>query len=368
MAIPTTGKGIVVRKAQEANALGYKNDAPLVSYPIPALKKGQILVRIAAVAFNHKDVWIRKGMYPGITQGAFYGGDGAGVVVASGDEGDALVNQRVFLTPSRGWWADPTGPEDGGVFPLGGFKLSPGGTFAEYIVLEREHVIPTPQHLDDLQAAAWPLGGVTAWRAAMVNAGVKAGHAVIITGIGGGVALQALQFCVAAGASVYVTSGSQEKLQKAIALGAKGGASYKDEDWPTQLLTQLRKEKAGAYFDAVIDSSGGEILAKVAKQKCIRSGGKVVCYGMTAGGTITMTMREVLLNLQLIGSTMGSHKDLEDATRFMEQHKLVPVVSHVLDGLESAEQGFQLIHRGEQFGKVVIKLREPSSGGTSARL
>ncbi|KAH6903096.1 hypothetical protein BKA70DRAFT_1303236 [Coprinopsis sp. MPI-PUGE-AT-0042] len=354
MAIPTTAKGIIVRKSEstQKSPNGYINDAVLVDYEIPHLQPGQVLVKMLAVGFNHKDVWIRKGQYPGITQGAFFGGDGMGVVVASADTNDTLVDERVFLAPSRGWKSDPRGPESRFTI-LGCGAVKPGGTFAEYIVVERENVIKVPPHLDDVHAAAWPLGGVTAWRATMVNARVEAGHKVLITGIGGGVALLALQFCVAAGASVYVTSGNPDKLKKAIDLGAKGGASYKDQDWPAQIKALMEKEK-GALLDSVIDSSGGEILSKVGK--ILRHGGKLVCYGMTAGPKVTFTMLPVLANHQLLGSTMGSQKDLEDATAFMDKHKIVPIISHVLEGFENAEEGFQLLHNGEQFGKVIIRL------------
>ncbi|EAU80627.1 hypothetical protein CC1G_10194 [Coprinopsis cinerea okayama7 len=359
--LPKVSKAIVVQKATNPANPKFINDAALIEYPLPErLEPGQVLVKINAVAFNHKDVWIRKGLYPGITPGSFYGGDGAGEVIASGNPNDPLVGKRVIMTPSRGWWSDPIAPEDPKFYPLGGAVTKLGGTFSEYIVLERQHLIPTPKHLDDIHAAAWPLGGVTAWRATMVNAQVKAGQNVLITGIGGGVALIALQLAVAAGASVYVTSGNPEKIQKAISLGAKGGVNYKDKNWPAKLRELIQKQKKGALLDSVIDSGGADILTQVTKVKLLKPGGKVVCYGMTAGPTITMTMREVLQNQQLIGSTMGSHKDLEDATAFLEKHQIVPIVSHVLDGFELAEQGFDLINRGDQFGKVVIKVRHDS--------
>lgn len=129
---------------------------------------------------------------------------------------------------------------------IGGVKLLNFGTFAQYLVVERSQVIRTPDHVDDVHAAAWPLGAVTAWRcaptqtsqpqlshpalrnrAAIVNGAVKKGDNVLITGIGGGVALLVLQICLAQGANVYVTSGSEDKIHKAIELGAKGGVSYK---------------------------------------------------------------------------------------------------------------------------------------------
>ena len=127
---------------------------------------------------------------------------------------------------------------------LGGGSIVPVGTFAEYVTVERDQVIPTPEHLDDEHAAAWPLGGVTAWRsvsqphsgaqahhpiprASVVNARASRDDNILITGIGGGVALLALQLCLARGANVYVSSGSEEKITRAVSLGAKGGVNYK---------------------------------------------------------------------------------------------------------------------------------------------
>ena len=112
-----------------------------------------------------------------------------------------------------------------------------------------------------------------------MNAQVKKGDNVLITGIGGGVALLALQICLAHGANVYVSSGSEDKIRRAIALGAKGGVNYKQKDWPAQLEKLLvANHGKGALLDAVVDSGGGEIMAKV--NKILRSAGKVVVYGM----------------------------------------------------------------------------------------
>ncbi|KAF7773148.1 hypothetical protein Agabi119p4_5315 [Agaricus bisporus var. burnettii] len=354
MTIPQSSKAIILQRSNTQQKPAY-DEAVLVERPIPSLKQGEVLVRVAAVALNHRDVWIRKRMYPGIVVGSVFGADGAGTVIASAWPEDPLINKRVFLTPSRGWEKDPSAPESKfGI--LGGGAHPPIGTFTEYIVVERDQVILTPDHLNDVQAAAWPLGGVTAWRAAIVNANVQAGENILITGIGGGVALTAMQLCLAKGASVYVTSGSEEKIQKAISLGAKGGANYKDADWPDHILAHLKKNSKNSQLDAVIDSSGGDIMGNVAKS--LKQGGKVICYGMTTAPAITFTMREVLKNQKLLGSTMGSRQDLIDATEFLAQKHIVPTVSHVIDGLESAEEGFETMKRGDQFGKIVIKLRD----------
>ncbi|KAG5644403.1 hypothetical protein DXG03_008570 [Asterophora parasitica] len=356
--LPNQYKALTVKKSPSQRDSLY-HDAILENKPVPTLKKGEVLVRIGAAAFNHRDVWIRQGQYPRVAFGGVFGSDGAGTVVAAYDTNDPLLNTRVFLTPSRGWETHPDAPESKfGI--LGGVVFPTLGTFAEYVAVERDQVIPSPQHLDDIHASAWPLGGVTAWRAAIVNGLVSAGHNVLITGIGGGVALIALQLCIAKGASVYVTSGSREKILKAVSLGAKGGVNYKDKDWPAQLAALLAKDKNGSgELDAVIDSGGGEIAVQTGK--ILKEGGRVVCYGMTANPKISFTMREVLKNQRLIGSTMGSHQDLIDATDFLAEHRIVPVVSHVFDGLESAEQGFEVMKRGDQFGKIVLKIRADDS-------
>ncbi|CCM00486.1 uncharacterized protein FIBRA_02520 [Fibroporia radiculosa] len=346
-------QAIVVQKSPPGRNPLY-HDAVMEDKPLPALGTGQILVKIGAAGFNHRDVWIRKGQYPGITFGSVFGADGAGTVIESADPNDTLLHRRVFLVPMRGWETDPNAPESTfGI--MGGGNLVPIGTFAQYVVVERDQVIPTPDHLDDVHAAAWPVGGVTAWRAVVVNARVEAGDNVLITGIGGGVALIAMQICLARGASVYVTSGSDEKIDKAISLGAKAGVKYSTKGWEKELERILKERNpANALLSAIIDSGGGDVMTKTGK--ILEAGGRVVVYGMTAHPTVTFTMREILKNQQLIGSTMGSHNDLIDATNFIAEHRIVPVISHVLDGLETAEEGFELIRRGEQFGKVVMKV------------
>ncbi|OJT08894.1 hypothetical protein TRAPUB_245 [Trametes pubescens] len=285
----------------------------------------------------------------------------------------------------RGWERDPEAPESR-FFVLGGSNATTLGTFAQYVVVERDQVIPTPDHLDDVHAAAWPLGAVTAWRATMVNGAVKQGDNVLITGIGGGVALTALQLCVARGANVYVTSGGEDKIRKAVALGAKGGVSYKAEDWPKQLAGLLKKNGASA-LSVVIDAGGGDIMGKTSG--ILKPGGRVVAresksdhddagsdeepetYRFVTPRQLFATARsltDVPAHFHCIGSTMGSKQDLIDATNFLAQHRIVPIVSEVLDGLEAAERGFQILERGDQFGKIVIRVADSSPKPVSAKL
>jgi len=118
-----------------------------------------------------------------------------------------------------------------------------------------------------------------------------------------------------------------------------------------------------SLLDSVIDSAGGTIAQQVGR--VLRQGGRIVIYGMTVARQAPFTMREVLRNQQLIGSTMGSKADLQAATDFIAQHRIAPVVSRVLDGLENAEEGFELLARGEHFGKIVIRM---DGSSTNAKL
>ncbi|KAJ7926262.1 hypothetical protein B0H13DRAFT_1973244 [Mycena leptocephala] len=349
--LPRTTKALVLQKSP-AGRKPLFHDAVVQEQSIPALKPGEILVKMGAVAFNHRDLWMRKGLYPRIVVGSTFGADGAGTVIAAADPEDPLLAQRVFLTPMRGWESNPNSPESNfGI--LGGGDFPALGTFAEYVVVQRAEVIPTPAHLSDEQIAAWPLAGLTSWRA-ITRAQISRGDTVLITGIGGGVAIIALQICVAMGASVYVTSGSQQKIDKAMKLGAKGGVRYSEDSWPDKLGALLRQNRT--ELAAIIDAGGDEIMVKMSKY--LKHGGRVVCYGMTAAPTISMTMREVMRNQQLIGTLMGSRADLLAATAFLTQHKIVPTVAVVLPGLSAADQGFEMMAKGSQFGKIVIKVGE----------
>jgi len=353
---PSTTKALVLQKSAEDKSPVY-HDICIEDRPISALKDQEVLVRIGAVAFNHRDLWIRKGEYPSVGFGLVMGADGAGTVVASARQDDTLLDKRVFLTPSRGWKTKPEGPEAKfGV--IGGVKDPVIGTFAEYVVVDRDEIVETPAHLDDEHAAAWPLAGVTAWRAINHQAQIQKGYNVLITGIGGGVAIVAQQLVVALGANVYVTSGSQDKIDKAIALGAKAGFNYKSGSWPSE-LGKLLKER-NATLDAVIDSAGGDILGQTSR--LLRAGGKVVCYGMTVSPKITFTMREVLKGIELKGSAMGSQRELVEATNFIAKHQIVPVVSEVIEGLEKYEEGFDAMKQGSQFGKIVVRVRQNHKG------
>jgi len=189
----------------------------------------------------------------------------------------------------------------------------------------------------------------------------EAGRNVLITGIGGGVALNVLQYAVALGMNAYVTSGGEEKIEKAKKMGAKGGVSYKTEGWEKDLKKMLPKDRP--YIDTVIDGAGGPIVSKAVR--LLKPGGVIVQYGMTVAPKMDWSMNANLMNLDLRGSTMGSRKEFKDMVAFVNEKKIKPVVSRVvtgLDNLKDIETLFDEMKSGSQFGKLVIEL----GGGASS--
>lgn len=285
--------------------------------------------------------------------------DGAGVVVGIGSEVKRrdLLNQAVILTPMRGWDSDPVAPEDPHRFAvIGATMMCDDGTGQDYLAVDEGEIELAPRHLTPAECAALPLCGLTGWRALVTKAGITGpGKNVLVTGIGGGVALQVLQFAVAFGSNVYVTSGDQRKIDAAVAMGAKGGVSYKEESWGSSLLELLPDERP--YLDAVIDGAGGNVITEVAP--ILRPGGIISQYGMTVGNKMNWHMRAVLANIELKGTTMGSRREFRDMVAFVGQHNIKPVISKVVRGLsdlDAIETLFVEMQAGRQFGKLVIEI------------
>ena len=227
-------------------------------------------MKLTAASLNHRDLFLRQHLYPGVTFDVPLLADGVGVVVGAGpsvSNPEKWLGKRVILNPGVGWKDAPEGPEDpSGYRIMGGTKVYNKGTLQEFLAIEDSEVEEAPGHLSDAEAAAMPLTGLTAWRALVSKAGEKNsrdGAAILITGIGGGVALMALRFAVARGAHVFVTSSSPEKVQKAVELGATGGVNYKEDGWEKKLLSLLPSGKKN--FDAIIDGAGGDSIEKSVK-------------------------------------------------------------------------------------------------------
>ena len=322
------------------------NQLAVAEIPAPIPAPGEAVVALRAAALNHRDLWIKLGQYAGLKFPCIPGSDGAGVVEAVGPGVDAAwVGREVVINPSFGWGADARaqGPE----FSILG--LPHDGTLAEKISAPVAQLAPKPAHLSWPQAAALPLAGLTAYRALFSRARLQPGERVLISGIGGGVALFALQFAVAAGAEVWVTSGSDEKIARAVALGARGGFNYTAPGW-----AKAAAARTPNLFDVMVDSAGGdgfEALIDLAAP-----GGRIVFFGATRGNPPVLPMRKVFWRqLSLLGTTMGSPAEFAAMTQYVGMHQLAPVVSEVFP-FDRAAEAFALMERGGQFGKIVVRM------------
>lgn len=319
---------------------------PLIIKEVPTPKPGpgQVLIRLHYSALNHRDVWIQQGQYAGSKADLILGSDGFGIVEETGaGVNSAWVGREVVINPGQHWGPDPDA--FGRDFRILG-NPDPG-TFAEYVVTEATYIHPKPAYLTGAEAAALPLAGLTTYRAVFTRAQVKAGEKVLVTGIGAGTALLALRFAQAAGANVYVTSGSAGKIENAMALGAKGGYFYTDEGW----ATQARDETGG--FDVVIDSASGKGFGKLVD--VVRPGGRIVFFGGTDGPIGNLVPARIFWkNLSILGTTMGTNEEFAAMLRFAEAHTIRPVIDTCYPSLRHAQEAFDYMASGRQFGKIVL--------------
>jgi len=314
--------------------------------PDPAPKAGEVLVRLRAAALNHRDSFIRQKLYAKIVLPAIVGSDGAGEVVKVGEGVDAgLVGQRVVIAPSHDWGGDPRA--QGKDFLILGMPEQ--GTFAELIARPVGQVAKMPAHLSFHEAAALPLGGLTAYRSLVTRGQLQAGEHVLVTGIGGGVATLAMLFAQALGAQVSVTSGSEEKLAKARALGAVAAVNYKDADWGKKLIAA-----AGKPPSLIIDSTGGDNLNALVNVAA--GGARIVIYGATAGVTKDLSLHKIFFKqIDLRGSTMGTDAELHAMLELVADKQLRPMVDEVFL-MDQAAAAMTKMDEGKQLGKIVLDL------------
>lgn len=311
----------------------------------PVAGAGEVVVSLRAAALNHREIWICRGQYPGMALPATLGADGAGVIESVGDRVDpALIGTSVVLYPGLNWGEDLRFPS-----PAFGLLGMPGpGTIADRICVSAQSALPMPAHLDFCTAAALPLAGLTAWRGLMTKAGLRAGERLLITGVGGGVAAQALDLAVAMGAQVWVTSGSDETLAWARARGAAGGVNYKTEGWGKQL------GKSAGPIDVVFD--GAPAGGYAGYGRVLAMGSRVVVYGSTGGLSFPVGAPELFLkNVTITGSNVGNPDEFAAMLRFVEDHRIVPTVERVFP-FEEAPEAMTYLEKAHSTGKVVIDI------------
>jgi NADPH:quinone reductase-like Zn-dependent oxidoreductase len=300
--------------------------------PIPG--PGEELVALHAAALNHRDVYIQQGLYAGIQTPVILGSDGAGV----------CKGREVVICPGL-YWGNDLRVQSKDFQVLG---MPSNGTFAEFVCVPSKNVHPKPAHLDWEAAAALPLAGLTAWRLLFTRCRLQKGERVLITGIGGGVALLGLQLAHAAGAEVWVYSGSDEKIIRAAGLGAAGGANYREAGWDKQL-----KDKAKG-FDLIMDSAGGDGFAALVG--LCNPGARIGIYGGSLGKIGGLSPQIVFWKqINILGSSMGTNEEFADMLAFVARHRIVPVVDTSYE-LADGNAALERMRRGDQFGKIILQI------------
>lgn len=314
-----------------------------------------VRLRLRAAALNRLDLWTLRGV-PGIRIVAPWvlGADGMGIVESVGDAVSSVaVGDTVFLNPGLScrqceYCRDG---EQSLCIRFGILGEHHPGTLAEFIVVPEWNVRRIPADAPPEEAAAHPLATLTAWRMCVTRAGVRAADHVLIWGIGGGVALAALQICKAIGARVWVTSGSEAKLARARALGADDGLRH---GAGIDVGAEVRARTGKRGVDVILDSTGAATWSQ--SLGALGRRGRLVTCGGTTGAVVETDVRRLFWNQwTLMGSTMGNDAEFDAITEAFRAGRLRPVVDSVYP-LARAPEAFERLNSGEQFGKVVVRI------------
>ena len=325
--------------------------------PEPTIKSPhQVLVRVQAAALNRLDLLVAAGL-PGsnLEFPHVVGSDGAGLVERVGESVRQFrQGDRVMINPTLSCGDCPACLE--GEHSLCGRLRVVGehcaGTTAEYIVVPAENLAPVPRAMPWPQAAAFSLATLTAWRMLVTRARLEAGETILIWGIGGGVALAALQIAKLIGTRTIVTSGSDAKLEVARGLGADLVLNHRNAD----VVAEVRQHTGGRGADVVADSAGEQTWTD--SLRAMKRGGRLVVCGATTGPMVSLDLRRLFWHQwSIMGSTLGNRQEYAEIVGHAAQGRLWPVVDRVVP-LAGAIAAFERLQRGEQLGKLVIEVAQ----------
>lgn len=325
--------------------------------PIPALDSpASVRVRMHAVALNHLDLFVLRGL-PGASLRPHWivCADGAGVVDAVGDAVRGFTpGDRVMINPgiSDRTCAFCLAGEQSLCehFQLMGEHLP--GTAAEYVVVPAANLRVVPTGVSWQHAAAFSLATLTAWRLVVTRARLQPGETMLIWGIGGGVAIAALQIAKRLGARVWVTSGSDAKLARARELGADEAFNHRTGD----VVREVRERTGKRGVHVVLDDVGEATWER--SLRVLGRGGRLVTCGATSGPMVQTDARKLFWHQwTIMGSTMGNDRELDAIVQALGEGALVPTVDSVFP-FESARAAYERLATGEQFGKIVLRVRD----------
>lgn len=347
----TLANAVVLHAHGAFDAPGVLEPATLdVADPAP----GQVRVRVRAVALNHLDVWVRRGL-PNLKLAYPHrlGSDIAGEVDAVGaGVTNAVVGQRVLVAPgvSCGVCERCLDGDDNLCPQYRILGENTQGGYIELLNVPAANVLPYPGSLPFTEAAAIPLTFLTAWQMVVDRARVKPGEIVLVQGAGSGVGVAAIQIARLFGARVWATAGTDAKCERALSLGAEAAINYTTSDF----VTEVRKRTDKRGVDVVIEHVGGETFTK--SVLAAGRGGRVVTCGATSGFKPELDLRQIFFrNVQVLGSTMGRRATLFDIVRHVERGALKPIVDRVLP-LSSAREAHRALEGREAFGKIVLEV------------
>jgi len=318
--------------------------------PIPGT--GEVLVQTEAAALNHLDLWVGRGL-PGIdlTYPRIGGSDGCGRVVSVGDGvNPAWVGRRVLLNAAVPIIDAPTPGAAAAPPDIRMIGEHVDGCLAERFVAPVTNVLDVGE-TDPATAAAFGLTHLTAWRMLVTQARLRAGQTVLVTGIGGGVALALLAIAKHFGCTTIVTSRHQSKLDRAAELGADHGVLDSGDDWSRQVRGLTGKRGV----DIVADSVGKAVHLSCVKSLARR--GTIVTCGCTSGHDAVTDLARIFWNqLSIVGSTMGDMTEFREVVSLLVGGHIAPTVdsAHAPDAARGA---YERLESSEQFGKIVVDWR-----------
>jgi NADPH:quinone reductase-like Zn-dependent oxidoreductase len=340
-------------KAIAITDYGLEN-AGLMDVVEPAPGPGEIGVRVRAAGINRLDLWTASGNLP--IEHEFphvLGADAAGEIAELGEgvRGPAL-GTRVLINPgiSCGACEFCNAGEQSlcTTFRMLGEHLP--GTLAERAVVSAANVFPVPEHLSYAAAAALGTTFITAYRMLFTRGRLVPGEWVLITGIGGGLALSLFQLALPVAGKIFVTSSSSSKIERAVELGAAGGVDYSNDD----VGKAVRKLTNKRGVDLVADSASGPTADSILRS--LRKGGRLIVAGATAGPVGEIGWQRVFWNqLEIIGSTMGSMRDVSDMLRMVAGTRLEPIIDQTFP-IEDGVAALRRLESGDQFGKIVVEI------------
>ena len=334
----------------ELDELKYREDLPVPEIAAP----DDVRVRVRAAAVNHLDLWVVRGV-PGvkIAPGWILGSDCAGIVDAVGPAVTSVhVGDHVVLNPGVSdrtcdYCRTGDNPLCLQYRILGEHRP---GVMAEFAVVPTANVLAIPDHTSLTTAAAFPLATLTAWRMLVTRARVGPDDQVLIQGIGGGVALAALQIAKLFGARVWVTSGNDAKLERARALGADETLNRRELDVAREIRSRTGKRGVDVVIDCVGEATWSSSLGALGKR------GRLVTCGGTSGPMVQTDVRRLFWNQwTIMGSTMGSDDEFASIVAELRAGRLIPPVDSVYP-LRDGRDAFARLQSGEQFGKVVVEV------------